>query len=55
MLVKNIDATSPLRIKVGEVEVYIMKIGEKAKLGVKAPKDMVIEIGPDESLPSSRK
>ena len=43
MLVKNID--QPIRIKIGEVEVFLFSIGErKAKLGVNAPKGVLIEI-----------
>lgn len=43
MFVKNINR--PIRIKVGDVEVFLFNIGErKAKIGVDAPHGIEIEI-----------
>lgn len=43
MLVKNVN--QPIRIKIGDVEVFLFSIGErKAKVGVDAPDGVAIEI-----------
>lgn len=43
MLVKNISR--PIRIKIGDVEVFLFSVGErKAKVGVDAPEGVTIEI-----------
>ncbi|SEN87258.1 Global regulator protein family protein [Paracoccus alcaliphilus] len=55
MLIKNISASSPIRVKVGDIEVVIFRIGERSsKIGVAAPKDMPIIIENDETVKSRR-
>lgn len=51
MLIKNISAAEPIRITIGDMEIYVYKIGDaSAKIGVKAPKDVHIVIENDDKL-----
>lgn len=55
MLVKRIETAPMVRIRVGDITVFVMKIGDKtAQLAVDAPDDMKIFIDNEDTPPQRR-
>ncbi len=56
MRISKVDLSQPLRVRVGEVTFFIIKVGEKsARLGIDAPGEMPVDIQHTEAHRPPRK
>lgn len=55
MLIRNVKVEKPIKVSVGDVVLYVFRIGERAaKIGVDAPDGIKIEIEQDTGERKSR-